>query len=48
MNAYAAAAADGRAEELHVELSELFESQNTAGDGSTRVPATYLRVAVDA
>jgi SAM-dependent methyltransferase len=48
MNAYAAAAADGRADELHAELTELFESQNTAGDGSTRVPATYLRVVVQA
>ncbi len=48
MNAYAAAAADGRADALHAELTELFESQNTAGDGTTRVPATYLRVIVQA
>jgi hypothetical protein len=48
MNAYAAAAADGRADELHAELTELFESQNTTGDGSTRIPATYLRVVVQA
>jgi SAM-dependent methyltransferase len=48
MNAYAAAAADGRADELHAELTDLFEAQNTATDGSTRIPATYLRVAIDA
>jgi SAM-dependent methyltransferase len=50
MNAYAAAAAasDARAEELHAELTELFESQNTATDGTTSIPATYLRVVVSA
>jgi SAM-dependent methyltransferase len=46
MNAYAAAEDDGRAESLHAELAELFERQNTATDGSTSVPATYLRVTV--
>jgi SAM-dependent methyltransferase len=46
MNAYAAAAADGRTDELHAELSDLFDRQNTATDGSTRIPATYLRVEV--
>jgi SAM-dependent methyltransferase len=46
MNAYAAAAADRRAGELHAELEELFASQNDATDGSTRIPATYLRVTV--
>lgn len=46
MNAYAAAAADGRADELHAELAELFARENTATDGSTRIPATYLRVTV--
>jgi SAM-dependent methyltransferase len=46
MNAYRAAAADGRAESLHAELSELFERENVATDGSTRIPATYLRVSV--
>jgi SAM-dependent methyltransferase len=48
MNAYAAAAADGRADALHAELSELFESQNTATDDTTSIPATYLRVVVAA
>jgi SAM-dependent methyltransferase len=46
MNAYRAAAADESAEQLHAELSELFERQNVATDGSTRIPATYLRVSV--
>ena len=46
MNAYAAASASGRAEELHAELMELFERENTATDGSTSIPATYLRVVV--
>jgi hypothetical protein len=46
MNAYAAAAADGRAAVLHAELEELFERENTATDGSTSIPATYLRVEV--
>jgi SAM-dependent methyltransferase len=46
MNAYAAAAADGRAAELGAELTDLFERQNVAIDGSTRIPATYLRVTV--
>jgi SAM-dependent methyltransferase len=46
MNAYAAAAADGRADDLHAELTALFERQNTATDGSTATPATYLRVTV--
>jgi SAM-dependent methyltransferase len=46
MNAYAAAEADGRAAALHAELEELFERQNTAADGSTSIPATYLRVVV--
>jgi SAM-dependent methyltransferase len=46
MNAYAAAAADGRADELHAELTSLFEAQNIAEDGTTRIPATYLRVVV--
>ena len=46
MNAYAAAEAQGRADALQAELEELFESQNTASDGSTSIPATYLRVEV--
>lgn len=46
MNAYAAATADGRAGQLHAELTTLFEGQNTATDGSTSIPATYLHVVV--
>jgi SAM-dependent methyltransferase len=46
MNAYAAAAADGRTDELQAELAELFDRANIATDGSARIPATYLRVVV--
>lgn len=45
MNAYAAAAANGREEELHAELDALFNEQNTSGD-ATSIPATFLRVTV--
>jgi hypothetical protein len=45
MNAYAAAAQDGRADELHAELSALFVRENRAADPSTtRIPATFLKV----
>jgi SAM-dependent methyltransferase len=47
MNAYAAAAAEGREDELHAELDELFNAQNTSpSDGATVIPATFLRVTV--
>lgn len=47
MNAYAAAEASGRADELDRELTELFNEQNQAPDRqSTCIPATYLRVVV--
>ncbi len=47
MNAYAAAAANGREADLHAELSELFHAQNTSDvEGSTKIPATYLQVTV--
>jgi SAM-dependent methyltransferase len=47
MNAYAAAEAAGRTEELDGELSALFNGQNTSGDPSTTViPATFLQVTV--
>jgi SAM-dependent methyltransferase len=47
MNAYAAAAAGAREDELHAELDALFNEQNTAPDGAgTRIPATFLRVTV--
>ncbi|HTT96102.1 MAG TPA: class I SAM-dependent methyltransferase [Solirubrobacterales bacterium] len=46
MNAYAAAAAASRAADLDAELRELFDAQNAAADGTTRIPATYLRAIV--
>jgi SAM-dependent methyltransferase len=47
MNAYAAAAADGREEELHAELEQLVHDQNSSGsDQTTRVDAAFLRVTV--
>jgi hypothetical protein len=47
MNAYAAAAADGREAELHGELEALFNGQNTsASEDATSIPATFLRVTV--
>ena len=47
MNAYAAAAADGRENDLHAELDELFNEQNTSlSDDATVIPATFLRVTV--
>lgn len=47
MNAYAAAEASGRADDLHREMDELFNSKNqSGGPNTTRVPATFLRVTV--
>jgi len=47
MNAYAAAAADGREDELHEELLALTNEHNTGADGEgTRIEAAYLRVTV--
>ena len=47
MNAYAAAEATGRADELHQELSDLFSRQNASEKpGTTRIPATFLQVTV--
>ena len=49
MNAYAAAAADGREAELHAELEALVNEHNTAGRGEEpTIPATFLRVTVAA
>jgi SAM-dependent methyltransferase len=45
MNAYAAAEKDGKAEQLHRELLDLFNAQNDGG-ANTSVPATYLKVTV--
>jgi SAM-dependent methyltransferase len=47
MNAFEAAAADGREDELLAELEELFTAQNTTpGGDSTSIPATFMRVTV--
>ena len=47
MNAYAAAAADGRESELHSELEALVAEHNTAEAGQgTSIEAAYLRVTV--
>jgi ubiquinone/menaquinone biosynthesis C-methylase UbiE len=46
MNAFEAADAAGRADALQDELEALFNSHNTSANGSTSVPATYLRVDV--
>jgi len=47
MNAYAAAAANGKEAELNAELDALFHEQNTSEEeGSTSIPATFLRVTV--
>jgi SAM-dependent methyltransferase len=45
MNAFEAAAADGRETELQAELEDLFNEQNT-NDAATSIPATFLRVTV--
>ena len=47
MNAYDAAASDGKSEQLHCELDALFKSQNRSRvEGATSIPATFLRVTV--
>ena len=47
MNAFEAAAADGREADLQAELDALFNSQNTSpNEDTTSIPATFLRVTV--
>lgn len=46
MNAFGAAAANGREAELEAELEALFNEQNTSDD-ATSIPATFLRVTVE-
>ncbi len=46
MNAFEAAAGDGKEDRLEAELSALFEAQNQGGPDRTEIPATYLRVTV--
>jgi SAM-dependent methyltransferase len=45
MNAFEAAAADGREADLQAELDALFNEQNTSDD-ATSIPATFLRVTI--
>ena len=45
MNAFEAAAKDGREDQLATELTELFNAQNKGGD-RTEIPATFLKVTV--
>jgi SAM-dependent methyltransferase len=46
MNAFDAARANGREEDLQRELTALFNAQNQGGADRTEVPATYLKVTV--
>ena len=46
MNAFDAAAKEGREAELETQLEVLFEAQNRGVDGSTEIAATYLKVTV--
>jgi hypothetical protein len=45
MNAFEAAAANGREADLQAELDTLFNEQNTSDD-ATSIPATFLRATV--
>lgn len=46
MNAVEAAQKNGKAEELHAQLVELANAQNTNKEGGTLIPATFMRVTV--
>ena len=47
MNAFEAAAANGREADLQAELDDLFNSQNASpSEDATSIPATFLRVTV--
>jgi SAM-dependent methyltransferase len=46
MNAFAAAQANGKADDLQAELAALFAAQNQGGDHATAIAATYLKVIV--
>jgi len=47
MNAFEAAQKSGTVEELHNQLLELAKAQNKSTDGSTSIPATFMRVTVN-
>jgi len=46
MNAFEAAEKNGKADELQRELEELFIRQNQSSNGTTSIPANFLRVTV--
>jgi hypothetical protein len=46
MNAVEAAQKSGKVEELRSQLLDLAKSQNKSTDGSTSIPATFMRVTV--
>ncbi len=46
MNAFEAAQQSGKTEDLHKQLLELAQSQNTSTGAGTSIPATFLRVTV--
>src|SRR3989442_9473183 len=47
MNAFEAAAANGREDDLQAELDDLFNSQNASpSEDATSIPATFLRITV--
>jgi SAM-dependent methyltransferase len=46
MNAFEAAESNGRAADLQRELEALFDEKNESANGSTSIPATFLRVSV--
>ena len=48
MNAFEAGQKNGQAEELNAQLLKLAQEQNQSTDGSTSIPATFLRVTVRA
>ena len=47
MNAVAAAQKNGRMAQLHNQLLELAKEQNKSTDGSTSIPATFMRVTIN-
>ncbi|GAO41376.1 class I SAM-dependent methyltransferase [Flavihumibacter petaseus] len=46
MNAFEASEKNGKAAQLQEELEALFNSQNQGANGSTKIPATFLKVTV--
>ncbi len=46
MNAFEAAQQGGKVEDLHNQLLQLAKAQNKSTDGSTSIPATFMRVTV--